>query len=223
MNKTALLLSTAMGVADLDKETTAVRQLQFQTGLDSVLDLTEQLNFTSVFISDNTVSDVRSLSPSILESLARIERISQFIFFDNWLGAKNKGAGVLTQLRTVLPALTGNFERLVFFEPRQKIQDPAMFQRILEADRDVFKVTTRLVLRRNLVPWIYREVHTGFFSVRYEALQGFVNRHQPEALASQSISLERALYLHLRKHKIRFEKAGRLGLVRVTADREYPI
>ena len=212
-----------MGVVSPHKEATAERQLQYETGLESVLDLTEQLGFSSVFISDNTVSDVSALSARVRGSLDRIGTDAQYFFSENTLGAKNKGAGVLTQLARMLPAIRGVCDRVVFFEPRQRIEDAKVFQQILRADQDIFKVSSRLVLRKNIVPWVLREVHTGFFSISYNSLVHFVSLHKPEALTRNSVSIERALYIHLRRHRLKFEKARRLGLVRATDDGEFAI
>ena len=215
MQRRALLLSTAIGGQSTGIETPSERHQQFKRGLATVLDLVGGIGFDDVFICDNTVANFSDIAPDIAELVDRIQTNRQFFFCENDLGALNKGAGVIAQIDRVLPIIQGNYERIIFFEPRQRIREPQIFLKVLESDTNIFKVQRLLTLRRGIVPWIYREVHTGFFSLSTSEMCSFLDSHRPADLVKKGISLERAMFLHLASRKFSFEAIPQLGISRI--------
>lgn len=216
MQRRALILSTAISGASSWEEPQSERHQQFERGLAAVLDLVEGLSFKNVLICDNTVANVSDLPPEIAKLVNRIPSDQQFLFCKNDLGLLNKGAGVIEQLDRVLPILQANYDQIIFFEPRQKIRNTDIFLRILESNENVFKVRKWFTLRRGFVPWIHKEVHTGFFSLSTSGIRSFVDSHSPSYMVMNNLSLEREMFLHFRSGKFSFESVPELGITRTT-------
>ncbi len=211
--KTAIILPTALGTTlQNNREEVEKRINQYTSGFYQVSQLCEKFSKFDLFLVDTTIADLNKLDDRILQSLDQINSKERLFSFDNEAGKKNKGAGLITQWKKVLPYL-GDYEYIISFEPRQKLINFEFFEKFLSKKGNHFRIDRIPTKRLGFFPYTLVAVYTGLFSLKREYLQRYCQEVSIERMLRWRISIETDMYKFLKKNHIYIKEQSNLNLI----------
>lgn len=212
--KTAIVLPTAFVTTLPDRPNREERIGQYVRGFTQVAELVRKYPQLDVFASDGTIEDVTKIDARLIEALDRIPTLKGKCFFnDNEHGKKNKGAGLIVQLRKALSVMGNSYDYVISFEPRQQLEDYSFFERFIKKPQNYFRVERVMAKKYRLFPFLLIQVMTGLIVMRREELDSYVSTANLDWMVWRRVSIERDLYKFLLKNQIPFEEVDYLNVL----------
>ncbi len=208
--KTALILPTAIGISSDEG-----RIQQFVNGFKQIAELVNKYPEFEVYVVDSTISDESKIDLRIIDSIHSISTLQEKVFFfDNELGKKNKGAGLIVQWKEVLKRVnTKKYEYMISFEPRQKLVDASFFERFSKDPQAYCKVSTVKIKKFKLIPRVIDQILTGLVCFKWKSVESYVESVDLVRMVARKISIEDDLFLFLNNKKIPFVRVEKLGIL----------
>jgi len=204
MGKILTILNTAFDVSDVKSipvNKSKSRIDQYINGFNSFFnfDYNKYDNDITFVLTDNTINYSSNINDDILKNIP-----SNIIFNlkkDNELGAKNKGAGVLTSwLRC--EELIKSHDYILHFEPRLLLVSHHLVETFLEEPRNIFTTSPS-----------GRQFNTGLFTCNSKSFLKFIKSITPEHMYKHNLSLESIMYAYFLNNKIGFSKLKEMGVI----------
>ncbi len=207
--KTALILPTAMGISK-DEE----RINQFINGFKQVGELVTKHPEFDVFVTDNTISEVSNLDPRLLEAIETIPTLKgKAFFYSNEYGKKNKGAGLIVGWKGALTEISKDYDYVISFEPRQKLDNYSFFEAYLAKPGSYFRVIHEKVKKFKIIPIMVHQVLTGLVCFSREDFEKYCMNTDLENMVAKKISIEDDVYKFLLANKTEFTTVDKLGVL----------
>lgn len=212
--KTALILPTAFVTTLPNSKNREERIAQYVRGFQQVANLVRLHPEFDVFSVDSTIADSADIDPRLMSALNDISTLKEKCFFnDNSLGKKNKGAGLITQFKKVLPLISKEYEYVISFEPRQELENYNFFEQFLLDRQSYFRLEKVRAKKYRIFPFLLVQVMTGLFAMRRNDLEKYVLQVNLSWMVIRRISIERNLYKFLYRSGISFGRVARLNLL----------
>lgn len=207
--KVALVLPTAMGISK-DEE----RINQFVSGFKQVKELVTKYPQFDVFVTDNTVQDVSALDFRLIEAIELIPTLKgKAFFYSNEYGKRNKGAGLIVGWKGVLGEISDEYEYVISFEPRQKLDNYSFFEAFLEKPGSYFRVIHEKVKKFKIIPIMVHQVLTGLVCFTRSDFEKYSTAIDLENMVAKKISIEDDVYQFLLTNKTEFTTVDKLGVL----------
>lgn len=222
--KTALLLSTAFITTTPQFSNREERIQQYLFGIDQIAQFVQKhQDVFDVFCVDNTVEDYAQLDQRLKAAIEAIPNLKKTdFFFDNDLGKKNKGAGVIIQWKHILPQIESTYEYVIHFEPRQKLDNFSFFDRYINKENTYLRTEVVTGKKFKIFPIRWKQTMTGLFSIKKEDLQMYATQVSLQTLVFTRTSVEKDLYQYIVKNKIPHIEIESMGVLwHNTADNTY--
>ena len=216
MNKNLVILITAFNPPTTGQLTAfgEKRTKQYVEGLQRVVELSKNFPGFDYVIIDNTIAPGWNMPPELEEVLSRIPNLTRVFFFDNELGAKNKGSGVVVDLKHGAAAVNfANYDYCIYYEPRQYLVDFSFFETFQKHPDNYalfnrYRVTAstkskfiRLALK--VIPVFRQQINVSLFSLTGKLWTDYLNQVDERRMAENKISMEDDLYGFVRGKAIR--------------------
>jgi hypothetical protein len=207
--KTALILPTALGISSEEK-----RIQQFITGFKQAFDLVSKYPMFDVFVVDSTISDITKIDERIIEAIGMIPTLQEKVFFyDNELGKKNKGVGLIVQWKEALTKISKDYEYVISFEPRQELKDFSFFETFIKNPSAYARVTPTRIKKFKMIPVTINQILTGLVCLTRHSMDNYSNGVNLEVMVQRKINIEQDLYNFLTKNSIAFTQVELLGVL----------
>jgi len=197
----ALLLSTAFVTTRRDHPGRDRRVQQYVSGLQQIAQVVASYPCFDVFSMDNTVDRPETIDSRVTAALDKIPALKgKYHFWDNELGKINKGSGLILQWNRILPDLSGSYEYVVHYEPRQRLVSFAFFERMAHYPDAYFCVYRDKYKLYGIIPLRALRFWTGMFSMRLADLWDYVRAGDRGVPASLQHHRGERFYRRVRRH-----------------------
>lgn len=210
--KTALLLSTAFITTQAENQNSLWRRRQYLSGIEDICKRIKNYKDIDLFIADNTIHDESELCVDLRGQLSSIEGHRKYYKVNNYFGAKNKGCGLLAQWRHALPNIVKNYQHVIHYEPRQKMNDESFLINFQKYPGNIFRLDTVKVYKYHLFPVLYRHFQTGYFSCNSRTLLDIALSLDENLMCDKSLSIEGLIYQYFKHRKLSFKLVKQLGI-----------
>ncbi|GEM_PF-3310977 len=237
MNKTALILSTALVTTRPDFPAHDRRVRQYLNGFEQVAQVCAKYAVFDVYSMDSTVENAAALDPALFEALQRIPGYrGSFHFWDNDLGRINRGWGLMVQWMHALPQIADPYEYILHYEPRQDMLNDSFFARVA-AQPGNYCCVMRDHMKLYGIPMTFEKIWTGCFCLKLRDLRGYCaaedrrmlppakpltslqrgyraarDRVVPAWVAGLFNEIEYDFARYLRRHNVPYERIAHLGV-----------
>lgn len=213
--KTAIILPVAFYSTLLSAPNREDRISQYVEGFNQVADLVKQYPHDfDVFVVDSTIEPTSMIDQRLKDAIKKIPNLKESCFFyDNNLGKKNKGVGLIVQWKRILSFIGEEYEYCISFEPRQKLVNFNFFEDFLKKPNNYFLVVRSIEKKYKIFPYALVQFCTGFMAVKRNDLERYVKQTCLFWMTLRRISIERDLYDFFMRVGISYIKLNKLNII----------
>lgn len=177
------------------------RNQQFVNGLNKFFEYLPFFNENQVtlFITDNTISNDKSIPDEILKVIPENVKIRTCL--NNKYGCYNKGAGVIEQW-LYNKNFIKEYEWIIYFEPRQLLKSNQFIDNFVKNPRNLFTINNNV-----------QHFNTGLFCIQTKIIMQYITSCNLNEMVSKRICIEDDLYKYFIKNKIPFDLLDKMDLI----------
>lgn len=222
-NKYLVVLITALNPSNKQVTSFGEKRLQqYVLGFERISELAEAFPEFDFAVVDNTISEDWKMPEVLQKQTDKIRNLKKVFFNDNEWGSKNKGCGVIVDLKKMFQDIDASkYEYCIYFEPRQFLLDFHFFKEFLKNPGNYFKIDIFRISAKTYPRWVRmllkffpfysRQYNIGLYSLETPLLKQYSTQADLAFMAEHKVSMEEDMYKKLKNKKIK--KVKKLGIL----------